>query len=125
MNVFCVRGLICRLLPALLIIISCSGGQSLQPAAKKPPVAEARPVVDDYFGTKITDPYRWMEEGPTDPKFLEFLQAQNEYTHAAVAPLAAPRGRLLARSKELDNALPVVGVHTRAGEYIFFLHPHP
>ena len=109
MNVFCVRGLICRLLPALLIIISCSGGQSLQPTANKPPVAEARPVVDDYFGTKITDPYRWMEQGPTDPKFLEFLKAQNEYTHAVLAPLAAPRDKLLARLKELDNAVPVVG----------------
>jgi prolyl oligopeptidase len=125
MNVFCVRGLICRLLPALLIIISCSGGQSLQPAANKPPVTEARPVVDDYFGTKITDPYRWMEAGPTDPKFLEFLKAQNEYTHVVLAPLAAPRDKLLARLKELDNAVPVVGFPTRAGEYIFFLQTNP
>jgi hypothetical protein len=30
----------------------------LHQRVNKPPVAEARPVVDDYFGTKITDPYR-------------------------------------------------------------------
>ena len=28
------------------------------PAITRPPVARVRPVVDDYFGTKVTDPYR-------------------------------------------------------------------
>ena len=26
-----------------------------------PPKAEVRNVTDEYFGQKITDPYRWME----------------------------------------------------------------
>jgi prolyl oligopeptidase len=82
-------------------------------------------VVDDYFGNKISDPYRWMEAGPTDAKFLDFLKAQNDYTHAVLAPLAGPREKLLARLKELDNAVPVVGAPTRAGENIFFLQTNP
>ncbi len=44
-----------------------------------PPAAEAVPVIDDYFGTKITDKYRWLE----DAKSLEtqtFIEAQNAYT---------------------------------------------
>jgi prolyl oligopeptidase len=44
-----------------------------------PPATEAIPVTDDYFGTKVTDNYRWLE----DAKSLEtrdFIDAQNAYT---------------------------------------------
>ncbi len=27
----------------------------------KPPVAPVKPVTDDYFGTKVTDNYRYIE----------------------------------------------------------------
>ncbi len=27
-----------------------------------PPAVDADPVTDDYFGTKITDNYRWLED---------------------------------------------------------------
>jgi uncharacterized repeat protein (TIGR03803 family) len=30
-------------------------------AINSPPIARVRPVVNDYFGTKVTDPYRYME----------------------------------------------------------------
>ena len=125
MNLVSLPRLICRVLLALLIIPSSSSGQLPQPTTNKLPSAEARPMVDDYFGTKITDPYRWMEAGPSDPKFLDFLRSQNDYTHAVLAPLSAPRNKLLARLKELDNAVPVVGSPTRSGDYIFFLQTNP
>ncbi len=100
-------------------------GQSPQPIKNKPSAAEERPVVDDYFGNKITDPYRWMEAGPTDPKFLDLLKTQSDYTHAVLAPLATPRDKLLTRLKELDNAVPAVGFPTRAGDNVFFLQTNP
>ena len=44
-----------------------------------PPAVDAVPVADDYFGTKIVDSYRWLE----DPKSTEtraFIDAENAYT---------------------------------------------
>jgi prolyl oligopeptidase len=125
MNLLSLRSPICGVLLASLIVTPWSRGQSPQPITNKPPSAEIRPVVDDYFGTKITDPYRWMEAGPGDPKFLAFLKTQNDYTHGVLVPLAAQRDRLLARLKELDNAVAVVGNPTRAGNCIFFLQTNP
>ena len=29
----------------------------------KPPATKQQPVTDDYFGHKIVDPYRWLEDG--------------------------------------------------------------
>ena len=48
-------------------------------AQQKPPVAPVRPVTDDYYGTKITDPYRWMEN-TKDPQFQSWAKAQATYT---------------------------------------------
>lgn len=92
--------------------------------APSPPAAPVRPVTDDYFGTKVVDDYRWMEEaGNAD--LATWTKAQNDYTRAVLSRLELPRARLLARLKELDNAVPVVGSVTRAGRYIFFRQTDP
>lgn len=44
-----------------------------------PPVAEAHPVIDNYFGTKIADYYRWLEDAKS-PETRAFIDAQNTYT---------------------------------------------
>jgi prolyl oligopeptidase len=83
------------------------------------------PVVDDYFGNKVTDPYRWMEAGPADPKFLAFLHAQSDYTRSVLAPLRAPRQRLLERIEQLDNAVAAVSSPSPAGGRVFFRQTDP
>jgi len=50
-------------------------GISLPP----PPAVEAAPVADDYFGTKIPDSYRWLEDGKS-PETQAYIEAQNAYT---------------------------------------------
>jgi prolyl oligopeptidase len=38
-------------------------------------------VVEDYHGTSIADPYRWLED-PADPEVVAWTEAQNERTRA-------------------------------------------
>ena len=44
-----------------------------------PPPTDQIPVTDDYFGTKITDNYRWLEDAKS-PETRAFLDQQMAYT---------------------------------------------
>jgi prolyl oligopeptidase len=44
-----------------------------------PPAVEAVPVADDYFGAKIPDSYRWLEDAKST-QTRAFLDAENAYT---------------------------------------------
>ena len=44
-----------------------------------PPAVDATPVVDTYFGTKITDSFRWLEDAKS-PETRAFIDAENAYT---------------------------------------------
>lgn len=55
------------------------------PAAEADPATLAYPdaprgdVVDDYHGTKVADPYRWLEN-PDSPASRKWIEAENELT---------------------------------------------
>ena len=44
-----------------------------------PPAVQSIPVADDYFGTKIADSYRWLEDS-TSTETRAFIDAENAYT---------------------------------------------
>lgn len=48
------------------------------PVGPASPKVRIEPVVDDYYGTPITDHYRWMEN-PKDAEWMPYLKAQNAY----------------------------------------------
>jgi prolyl oligopeptidase len=82
-----------------------------------PPVAPVRPVTDDYFGTKVTDPYRYMEN-LRDPEVQGWLKAQNDFTRSVIAAIPG-RAQLLARIRELDHSVPRVSADRLPGDLYF------
>jgi prolyl oligopeptidase len=71
-----------------------------------PPIAAVRAVTDDYFGTKVIDPYRWMEDRHA-PEFLAWAAAQNDFARATLAAIPN-RGELLQRIETLDGATTLI-----------------
>ena len=87
----------------------------------RPAVARVRPVVDDYFGTKVTDPYRYMEH-LNNPEVAKWMEAQNDYTRRVLGRISG-RHELLARIEQLDKSIPArVGgiVRLATGRYFFY-----
>ncbi|WP_202845087.1 prolyl oligopeptidase family serine peptidase [Luteimonas saliphila] len=83
----------------------------------QPPVAKVAPVVDDYYGTQVTDPYRWMESGK-DPDWLPWLKAQGAHTQSVFAALPG-RASLLADVAARSGELSSVGRSELAGGRVF------
>jgi len=40
-----------------------------------PPATKQQPVTDDYFGHKVVDPYRWLEDG-SSPETQQWVAEQ-------------------------------------------------
>ena len=77
---------------------------SAQNVPMAPPVAPVRPVTTDYYGTSVTDPYRYIEN-LSDPEVDAWFKAQNAYTRGVLAKIPG-RDPLLARIRELDQSTP-------------------
>jgi prolyl oligopeptidase len=45
------------------------------------PATRRAPVTDTYFGVKVVDPYRWLENS-NDPAVVKWVDAQNRYSRA-------------------------------------------
>ncbi len=120
-----ILGLILSFLLSLLPFSRLSAAEDKSKASSLPEAASRVEQVDDYFGQKVSDPYRWMEKGPSDPQFMSYLKSQNDYTRSQLALLEKPRAKLLARIQQLDNAVPVVRGWQRVGQSIFYLQMDP
>src|SRR5262249_19250002 len=118
----------------LLVAASCS--PSPRPAAPPPPptptqapppptatpraylypAAAKGAVVDDYHGTKVPDPFRWMDKAD-DPSTVAWVEAENALTRKV---LDRPgRAAIEKRLTELYD-YPKIGVPHHRGPYYFF-----
>ena len=73
------------------------------PATNIPPATPIENVTNQYFGTEVIDPYRYLEN-LSDPKVAAWMKAQNDYTHSGLDRIPG-RKALLARIQELDDAV--------------------
>ena len=67
------------------------------------PPARRDAVVDNYHGTPVADPYRWLED-PQSPETQAWLEAQQRLTSAWFAAMPT-RDSIKARLTELWNYL--------------------
>jgi prolyl oligopeptidase len=65
------------------------------------PATPERPVIDDYFGTKITDSYRWIED-LKNPEVQQWFKDQADYTNSIITKIPG-RDAFFNRMKEIQN----------------------
>ena len=84
------------------------------------PVAAVKPVTDTYFGTTVTDGYRYMEDASA-PEVQQWARTQADTTRATLDAVPGRAG-LLARIVELDASVKerVVGVNLARGGLVFY-----
>jgi prolyl oligopeptidase len=100
---------LCLLLP--LIPLLAAGASWNYPAALR------SEHVDDYHGTKVADPYRWMEELDS-PETRAWIAAERQLTSDALAKIPE-RAAIRARLTQLWN-YPKFGLPTKRGGHYFF-----
>lgn len=104
---------------ALLVAALTAGCQSTM-AIKTKPYPETRKdttVVDDYHGTRVADPYRWLEDDRS-AETAAWVAAQNAVTQDYLAQIPY-REQIKQRLTELYD-YPKEGTPFRVGEYYFF-----
>ena len=82
------------------------------------PKAAKDGTIDEYFGTKVADPYRWLEND-TSAQTAAWVEAENKVTNAYLAKIPF-RGKLLKRLTELSNHERISAPRKHHGKWYFF-----
>src|SRR5881296_2830004 len=82
------------------------------------PAARRSDVVDDYHGTQVPDPYRWLED-PDAPETRAWIEAENRLTESWLSEIPQ-RGPIRKRLTELWNYPKYGTPFHKAGPYFFF-----
>lgn len=100
------------------ILVSCKEEkQSKNNISVNYPETAKKPVVDEYFGTKVTDNYRWLEDDRS-AETEAWVKAENEVTFDYLSKIPY-REQLKERLSELWN-YEKVGTPFKEGDYTYF-----
>ena len=100
----------------LSIIMSCKNNMPVQEPLKYP-VSFKSDQIDDYFGTVVADPYRWLEND-TSAETEAWVIAQNAVTNEYLGKIPF-RDQIRKRLEILWN-FPKLTVPVKKGDWIFF-----
>jgi len=89
------------LLSTDLTMSHAAGASGDKGARPEYPKAHTVEQVDDYFGTKVRDPYRWMEDVDS-AEVKQWVDAENVLTQQYLATVPS-REKMLSRLMELTN----------------------
>jgi prolyl oligopeptidase len=104
-------------LVALVALLAFASSLAMAQSAFVYPKARRSTHVDTYHGTKVADPYRWLED-PDSAETKAWVEAQNKLTNAYLAKIPQ-RAALKARLTELWNYERYGLPWKRGGKYFF------
>ena len=81
------------------------------------PATKKGDVVEDYFGTKVADPYRWLEDNDS-PEVAAWVESENKVTFDYLGRIPY-RKAIHDRLVKLYN-YPKIGAPSRRGEWFVF-----
>src|SRR2546426_274735 len=104
----------------LVLVAMLLSGAGTTPAAQtiQYPTARKGDVVDDYHGTKVPDPYRWLEDVEAS-ETRAWIEAENRVTDAYLAQIGERDG-IRRRLTALWNYPRYGPPFKKAGRYFFF-----
>ena len=103
----------------LSVFASCSGGQKKEEQAKLIyPATRKVDTVDTYFGTKIADPYRWLEDDKS-AETGEWVKAQNAVTNDYLSKIPF-RDKIKERLTKIWNFEKVTAPFKKGKNYFFY-----
>ena len=101
-----------------LILVATMATTTLMAQNIHYPQAVKDATTDNYFGTIVADPYRWLEND-TSAQTAAWVEAENAVTNAYLAKIPF-RQKLLQRMTELMNYEKIGAPRKRHGKWYFY-----
>jgi len=101
---------------ALLVFAACK--PTPEPSMTYPETRKDTSVVDDYFGVKVADPYRWLEDDNSE-ETADWVKRQNAVTFAYLETLPN-RAKIRSRLEKLYDYERYGTPFKKGGKFFFF-----
>ena len=101
----------------LMLIMSCKQEDMKQERLKYPETRKDT-ITDDYFGTKVADPYRWLEDDNSE-ETKAWVDSQNKVTFDYLHKIPF-RKKIINRLTEILNYERYSVPFKKAGKYFYF-----
>src|SRR4051812_4688243 len=98
-------------------LLSACSNMNTKEASLKYPATKKTDTVDDYFGTKISDPYRWLEDD-NSKETAEWVKEENKVTSDYLSKIPF-REQLKQRLTQIWN-FEKISTPGKKGKYYFF-----